>query len=193
MGNCLGNLIGLLLLCVAVVVAFFSLEAATIVFACIAYFVFACLWVFERIGRPPREVQIAMMLRQGMLPTDENVAAYRKHHIFVNTPAVGQLMSALLNNLRLVGIVWAILAMWNGYWWSAVANAGCFFVFGATCARLDPSAYLRTAAQAGHPSARRQLPIIASLVAAREAWLSRPHRDKDVATTNSAAPEVPAP
>jgi hypothetical protein len=176
MGNCLGNLIGLLLLCVAVVVAFFSLEAATIVFACIAYFVFASLWAFERIGRPRRDVQIAMMLTQGMLPTDENVTAYTKHHIFVNTPAVGQLMSALLNNLRLVGIVWAILAMWNGYWWSAIANAGCFFVFGATCARLDPSAYMRTAAQAGHPSAMRQLPIIASLVAAREAWLSSPHR-----------------
>jgi hypothetical protein len=193
MGNCLGNVIGLPLLCVAVVVAFFSLEAATVVFACIAYFVFAILWGFERIGRPRRDVQIAMMLRQGMLPTDENVAAYRKHHMFMNTPAVGQLMSALLNNLRMAGIVWAIVAMWSGLWWSAVANAGCFFVFGATCARLDPSVYLRTAALAGRPSAMRQWAVIASLVAAREAWLSSSHRDQDAATTNSASPEVPTP
>ena len=171
MGTLLGNLIGFVALIVSAVVALFSLEAAAAVFACIAYLAFAVIWLLERAGRPTVDSQMPLMLIQGMLLTDEQFTGYRRYHIFVNFPAVGQMMSALLNNLRVVAIVWAIVALWNGYWWSGIANAGCFVVFAASCARLDPIMYLRSAASAGHPYAVHQLQVISSLVEAREQYL----------------------
>jgi hypothetical protein len=166
MGNFLGNWIGLFLLLVAVVVAFFSLQAATTVFAAIAYIVFAVVWILDRFGRPPSELQRRMIL------SNEQFRAYRRYHIFVNFPAVGQLLSACLNILRLAAIVWAMLALWNGQVWVGAANAGCFFVFGYTCLRLDPILYMRSAAQAGQPYATDELRIISSVLEERHAWLA---------------------
>jgi hypothetical protein len=166
MGNFLGNLIGLLLILVAVVVTFFSLQAATVVFAAIAYIVFAVVWVLERFGRPPSELRRRMML------SDEQFRAYRRYHIFVNFSGAGQLMSACLNILRVAAIVWAILALWCGQVWVGAANAGCFFVFGYVCLRLDPILYMRSAARARQPYATDELRIISSLLEARHAWLA---------------------
>ena len=166
MGNFLGNSIGFFLLLVTVVVAFFSLQIATTVFAAMSYIVFAVVWILDRIGRPSSELQQRMML------SNEQFRAYRRYHTFVNFPAVGQMMSALLNNLRMVGIIWAILAFWNGYWWSGIANAGCFFVFGFICVRLDPVLYMRSAVQAGQPYATDEMRVISSLLEARNAWLA---------------------
>ena len=175
MGNFLGNLIGLFLILVAVVVSFFSLQVGVAVAAGIAYLVFVVVSVVERVGRPTPELRAKMMLRRGILPTEERSAAFGRYHTFVNFPAAGQLMSALLNILRIAGIVWAILAFWFGHWWSGVANAGCFFVFGGTCLRLDPISYMRTAAESGQAYAIHQLGIIMSLREATDAWLARSH------------------
>jgi len=175
MGNFLGNLIGLFLTLVAVVVSFFSLQIGVAVAAGIAYLVFVIVSVVERGGRLTPELRTMMLLRRGILPTEEQIAAFGRYHTFVNFPAAGQLMSALLNILRIAGIVWAILALWYGHWWSGVANAGCFFVFGGACLRLDPILYMRTAAESGQSYAIHQLRIIMSLREATEAWLARPH------------------
>jgi hypothetical protein len=172
MGSLLGNMIGFFLLIVSAAIAFYSVEAATIVFACIAYVVFAVVWTLERLGRPARDQQMILMLKQGVLPTDEIAAAYSQYHIYLAFPAVGQCLSALLNNLRVVGLGWAALAFWNGFWWSGAANAGCFFVFGTACVRLDPVLYMRSAAAAGQPFARGQLRVISSLIEARQSWLA---------------------
>jgi len=179
MGLLLGNLIGFLILLVAVVVAFFSMQVAVAVFACIAYGVFVIIWALDRLGRLPKEAQLMLMLKQRIIPTDDLVAAYRQYHIFISYPVVGQLMSALLNNLRMVGFIWAILAFWNGYWISGIANAACFLVFGTICVRLDPLLYMRSAADAGQPFARQQLRLITSLLEARDAWLARPVEEDD--------------
>jgi|LauGreDrversion4_2_1035121.scaffolds.fasta_scaffold63213_2 hypothetical protein len=181
MGNFLGNLIGLCLILVAAVVSLFTLKVGVAVAAGIAYLVFVIVLVFERFGRVKPELRAYQMLRRGILPTEEEIAAFGRYHTFVNFPAAGQAMSALLNSLRLAGIVWAIFAFWNGYWWSGVANAGCFFVFGGACLRLDPIQYLRTAAQSGQAYALQQLEIIMSLREATEAWLAR-HHDQEASS-----------
>jgi hypothetical protein len=177
MGNFLGNLIGLCLILVAVVVSFFSLQVGVAVAAGIAYLVFVIVTAID--VKPTTELRTMMLLRRGIVPTEEKIAAFGRYHTFVNFPAAGQAMSALLNSLRLAGIVWAILAFWNGHWWSGVANAGCFFVFGGACVRLDPIVYMRPAAQSGQAYAIHQLEIIMSLREATEAWLARPHDQRD--------------
>jgi hypothetical protein len=131
-GNAPGNLLGLAIVTVAVVVSRFSLPVGITAFANSAYGTWVLILTADIATRPRRDVPL-----RGQL-TSQEFGVYRKYHTCIWFPGAAHAFSALLNLSRLAGLVWAGLAFWAGNLWVGVARVACFFLVGTAYVRCDP-------------------------------------------------------
>lgn len=154
MGNALGNIGALLLVIIAAAISFFSFATGSAIFASAIYAIWLFIWIGDLFTRPPRDTSLALLL------SPVELEAYRTYHTFLQFPGAAQALSAFLNLLRLAGIVWGGICLWNGNYWVGGALIAYFFLVGGACLRFDPVRYFIGAAKSGNDVAQHQLVLI---------------------------------
>lgn len=174
MGTIFGNLIALLIIIISVVTGLFSFEYGAIGYASVAYAVWALLWMANFYTKPRRDAPFCSLL------TQVEIDAYRNYHTYIWFPGAAQAFSALLNALRLAGLVWAAVCFWKGIPWTGGALVIYFFLVSGLVVRFDPGHYMPPEARKGNRTANEQLTLIKSVQKKREAYNASEQTEKAV-------------
>lgn len=167
-GNFLGNLLGAVLAVVAALTGFISLEASVIAFAAIAYGFWLCVVAFSfSLGRVTSEG-----FKADLNLTKAEIRAFRRYNMHIIAPGAGESVSAMFNLLRLAGVVWAGLCVWQGQYVLAGFAAAFFFVSGGIILRTDPFLHMERAARGGDDVAAAELRAIQSCKAKRDRFFT---------------------
>jgi hypothetical protein len=157
MGNMLGNIIGAVLILIAALFGCMSLVASAIAFLTIVYGSWLLVLGSNMATRPNKRSKGRLLL------SPEEFKAYRKYHMHLRFPGASEAYSAALNALRIAGILWAVLCLWNGLYWYGALAVLYFFVSGGLILSLSPLRYMRGPAQKGNNIAESQLKLIESV------------------------------
>ncbi len=154
MAGLLGNIFALIIIVVAGLFGFSSLELSTLIFISLSYGLWLLAAVFSFISKPSKDADICLTM------TPMEVEAYRRYSLYLLSSLSAQMLSAMMNLLRIAGFVWGVMSLWNELYWLGGISLAYFFVSGGLIARLDPDLYLGRPAQAGHEVANEQLFLI---------------------------------
>lgn len=136
-GNAAGNLIALIIAIVAGLLGFISFTVSATALL-VAVYVIGGYWLYmDHFGYTEYKPEI-----QRLLTTDEKTIA-KKYHLYLSAfmgPAQG--VSALLNALRLLGVVWGIVGLIKGIFLVPVLFALYFFAVSGIISKLDPDLYI---------------------------------------------------
>jgi hypothetical protein len=163
----LGNLMALMFITMAGLLGFISLEISAYAFLIISYGWWLLIQAASIAGARMTSATLKAFL------TADEAAAFSMFNGAIRTPGAGELLSAHLNLLRVAGFVWAGLCVWHELYIHAVLAAGFFFISSGIIARLNPYLYLGRPAQNGHREAIRQLELLRSVQAKREAFFNQ--------------------
>src|SRR5690606_12520599 len=106
---------------------------------------------------------------------------------YLRFPGAGQVFSALLNALRLAGLIWAGLSIWVGLYWIGAFLVLYFFLVSGLVVRFDPALYMGNAVRKGNRTAAEQLALIDSVMKKRAAYA----KSKPQARSADAAHSMP--
>ncbi|WP_041599037.1 hypothetical protein [Hahella chejuensis] len=167
MGNLLGNLLALAITVVLTIITVTSsVQVGSVAFAITAYSIWFLLFVVDFATKPPHGIPLSRLL------SESEFEFYRTYHTYLFAPGAGQAFSALLNFLRLAGIVWAGLAFWKGSLWIGGALIAYIFIVGSACLRFDPITYFSRPAAAGNEIAIENLQMLQSVQKKRASYNS---------------------
>jgi len=166
MGTLIGNLLAVVLIVVAALMGFISLETSAIIFAVIAY----GFWLLTVAVNFSVSRVISENFQRCL--SEAELRAFRRYNVHIRTPGAGETLSALLNLLRLAGFVWAGLCAWQGQYLLAGLSAAFFFVSGGIILRTHPFLYMARQAQTGNDVAVAELEALQSLKVKRDRYLA---------------------
>jgi len=158
MRTLIGNLFGIVFVTVPALMGFISLEASVISFVVIAYgywLIILSISFFLTSGELVQELR-------GQI-SDAELRAFRRHYVHIVTPGAGEVISGLLNFLRLVGFIWAGLALWGGNYILGGLCIAFYFVSGGIIFRTNPLPYMAHLAQQGNDIAVAEWDALQSL------------------------------
>jgi hypothetical protein len=166
MGTLLGNILAAVLIVVAGLFGFISLEASTITFIVVAYgFWLLIVGMNFSAGRTISEpFRICL--------SKDELGAFRRYNIHIRAPGAGEIFSAFLNLLRAAGFVWAGLCAWQGQYVLAGLSAAFFFVSAGAIVETNPLLYMARKAQAGNDGVLAEVGALQSLRAKRDRYLA---------------------
>ena len=134
-----------------------SFDASSTAYVIMIYALWISISVFDRLSRP-NSLEIGLLL----LPEAAG-AAFRKYHLYIRTPGGAAALSALLNNCRLIGIVWGGVCIWHEIYPLGAAAIFFFFLSGGLILRLNPWLYMGAQAQRGNAVAMHELQLISAV------------------------------
>jgi hypothetical protein len=160
MGTVLGNIIAFILIAIAASIGFVSFEASSITFTAIAYGAWALMFLGDLATKPRSDAPSLHVL------SADEIKAYRTYHSYIRFPGGAECFSALLNALRVAGLIWGLLAiLWKQSYFLGTADIIYFFVAGNTILNFNPVLYMGRAATQGNAVAHYELQSIHSVAA----------------------------
>jgi hypothetical protein len=88
------------------------------------------------------------------------VKAYQTYHFYLLRPVASELMSSVINVLRIVAWMWCVIAIWFGLYWQAGLCIGYFFITADLIKKLSPWLTMGVKAEKGNKIARKQLYLV---------------------------------
>lgn len=151
MGVMVGNVLGLLILGVALGFGYESVEKASLIFLAVAYGLWIIFWIVDLTGRPASDTPFCKALDESELKL------YRNYHTAIDFPLAGQVYSGILNLLRVAGLVYSGLCLWKGFYPEAAGSLLFFILSASLIHRNTPWMFLSQMAKKGHPRAVMEL------------------------------------
>lgn len=158
MGTLTGNLLALVVVVISTIIGLiWGLFPGGVVFISASYVLFAIIVMGNYSTRPNDSHTLCSLLP----PTQRE--AFRTYHLFIRFPGASTAYSALLNLLRMAGLVWGIWLIIRGHY---IVGALCVSLFASTSlfiVRFDPIRYLLPGIRNGNTIASEQLSLIESV------------------------------
>ena len=154
MGTILGNLLALVVIVIAALFGFVSLQISSAIFVALSYLVWALVMSADVFTKPGKSLPFCSLL------SAKEVDIYRTYHIHFWAPGAAQAFSAFMNGLRIAGFVWGALCIWHGLYWFGGLSIFYFFLTGHLILKLNPWLYMQSSAQKGNSVAIEQLSLI---------------------------------
>ena len=154
MGTLLGNIFALILLTIPALDGLTSLKISSIILITEAYFLWLLVLSVSISTKPKKSNPFCNLLNSG------EIKIYQKYHLYLWFPSGSEALSALLNNLRLAGLVWGGLCVWKNLYWYGGLSIGYFFISGYLILELNPLLYLGHGARKGNQLAIDHLSLI---------------------------------
>ena len=180
MGTMAGNIIGVLLIAVAALAGLISLQVSAIIFATICYVLWAFFYASNFMWGGAAGSDFLDRLDQA------ERKAFKAYNIHIHFSGAGELISALLNILRLAGIVWAGVCAWQEQYIIAGFPIVFFFVSGGLILKTNPILYMGRQAANGNNVAVTQLALIDRVASLHSEYLD----EKDKEETSESILEV---
>ena len=162
MPEIVGNVLGILFSLIAGGIAYASFEKGVMVFLAIAYGLWIIILISDFGKRPRMEDPFCERLSPDLLK------AYRRYHVAIDFPMAGQVYAALLNMLRVLGLLWGGLCIWKELYLASGGAFAYFFLAGNLIVRNNPWFYMGREAQQGRPSALAELSKISDIIKAKD-------------------------
>lgn len=159
MGTYIGNAIGLVAVTVLGIVTFVLGPSGLIAYLTVAYVLLLGFWIVDWSTRPRRTTL------DFSIASDAEYELYQMFHVGIRFPGAGEVFSALLNFLRVCGLAFAVYALFQRAWISAVALVGFFALSGGAIVRFNPWLYAAGSARQGDQNAAE---LLSALVAIRQ-------------------------
>jgi len=175
MPEIVGNVLGILFSLIAGGFAYASFEKGVMIFLAIAYGLWIIILISDIGKRPRKEDPFCRQLGPDLF------RAYRRYHVAIDFPMAGQVYAALLNMLRVLGLLWGGLCIWKELYLASAGAFAYFFLAGNLIVRNNPWFYMGREAQQGRPSALAELSKISGIIKAKDP--SR-HQTPDVGDKN---------
>lgn len=166
MGTILGNILAVIFIIVAALMGFVSLETSLVTFLIISYGSWLLITILNLLTSPPGSTEFSQLLNQ------EEREVYKRFHFYYWAPGLAEALSCMLNDFRLVGIIWAGLAFWSEYYLLGSFSVAYFFVIGGIVVKLSPILYVGRSAQSGNEFAISQLSLMQAVQIKRESYNS---------------------
>jgi hypothetical protein len=149
---------------VSLVAALFSMRWAVVGFTTAIYLVLAIVVVSCLCVRAPSDP----MKARSIILSEEEEGLFKKHYAFFRFPFGTQNFVHFLNFARMFGIVWILICLWQGFYWTAAALAVFYAVSSPVMVWLMPIAHYKAAAEKGHQFAMRKLAEIEHILQSRD-------------------------
>ena len=159
MGSVVGNVLALVAILVSAGFGYVSFELALVIFLSIAYGLWLIILGSDLVKRPDRNQPFSLNLDEDLFK------AYRRYHVAIDFPIAGEVYAALLNMLRVSGLVWGSLCLWKALYFYAAPCFALFFVTGNLIVRNNPWFYMGRQAENGQLAAKAELVKIQNLIA----------------------------
>ena len=148
----------------SLVAALFSMRWAAVGFTTSIYLALAIVVVSCLCVRAPNDP----MKARRMILSEEEERLFKKHYAFFRFPFGTQNFVHFLNFARMFGIVWCLLSLWQGFYWTAAALVAFYAVSSPVMVWLMPIAHYKAAAEKGHQFAMRKLAEIEQILQSRD-------------------------
>lgn len=136
-GNFTGNLLGALITVICALLGFLSYSASAVSLLICMYLIGGYWVCMDRFGYEEYLPEVQSLF------TPQEQAVAKKYHLYLSAymgPSQG--VSALLNFLRLDGVIWSVIGLFYSAYW-VLALAAVFFVgVSGVISRLDPGLYV---------------------------------------------------
>lgn len=160
----LGNIIALVVIVASGLVGFVSFKASSITFVALLYSLWLIIMLSNIFTKPVKHGALSQSLHP------REVEVYQRYHLYFWFPSGAQVYSAVLNSLRVAGLIWGGICLWNGLYWLAGLSLAYFFITSGLIVKLNPWLYMGTEAQKGNQVAIEQISLIESVQAKREVY-----------------------
>lgn len=155
MGTMAGNFFGFALIIFSAIIGMiWGVFVGGVSFIALSYALFIFIGLAYYITRPNQ----GHILMNVLPPAQRD--AFKMFHLYIRFPAASTAYSALLNLLRVAGIIWGIWLVIEGHYFVGGACLSLFFTTSLFIVRFDPLRYLTAGAQNGNAIASEQLALI---------------------------------
>lgn len=164
----LGQVVTAVLLLAAVIVGLAaSFKAGAITYVVEVYVVAGFFWFTTLTMRPSPQVPFCQILTRAELDT------YRSYFAAIVFPGAAQAYSVVVDGLRVIGLVWAVVAFFKGSIWVGGLLVAYWVVVGSLAVKLNPRLYMSRAGPREQEFAAAQLFLLDSVQRKREEFYSR--------------------
>jgi hypothetical protein len=164
----LGQAITAVLVVAAVIVGLAaSFEAGAITYVVEAYSVGVFFGFTTITMRPSPRLPFCQSLSRTELET------YRSYFAAIAFPGAAQAYSVVLDGLRLIGLIWAVVAFFKGNVWLGALLVAYWVIVGALAVKLNPRLYMSRAGPREQGVAIEQLHLLDSVQRKREEFYSK--------------------
>lgn len=165
-GTITGNLLGFAITIIAAIIWIFSFNVSLAVYLLASYFVLA-FYSYANTIEPNKDEFISQL-------SEYEKEILHKYHLYISGyfgPA--QATSALLNHLRVTGLIWGIGSFIHSLYLPGILSFVYFFLSSGLIKRLDPNIYTASKAKLGDIGAAKEMAAIATIIKKLESTIER--------------------
>ncbi|MFK7795677.1 MAG: hypothetical protein AB8B89_10030 [Gammaproteobacteria bacterium] len=150
----LGAITAITILALCTYVGFYSIESSIVSIIVLSFLIWLAVLLLSYFTKPSKVLPFCKSL------SAPEVKAYQTYHLYLSKPEVSVFLSALINVLRFLAIVWSALAIWFGLYWQGGLCMSYFFVAANLIKILSPWSVMGAKAEKGNKIARKQLYLV---------------------------------